>query len=175
MHRTFIILAAFALTGCAQPFVKRATVVHGRVADVALQPVAGAHVRGFHAVPTEWSSDPQHPQCDGFLGETHSDVRGKFALPVSDRASLDYILAERGSQFGVARQPFSGLISIVIHPYSRRSLQLRRERQLQRDRKSFTTPSPNPAMQPTAGRSDASLIIDSTLPLQFSLAPASGG
>jgi hypothetical protein len=37
------------------------------------------------------------------------------------------------------------------------------------------TRSPNPSLQPTAGRSDTSHTIMKTLPLQSTLAPASGG
>jgi hypothetical protein len=123
------------------------TVVHGRVIDVAHHQIAGARVRGFHSVPTEWSSDPRHPQWDGFLGETRSDPTGQFVLRVSGSASLDYILAQHDARFGVVRSPFSEHIEVTIHPSSERSRRLRHERELERQRKVRTLSLPNHAMQ----------------------------
>ena len=110
MHRILApLLLSLLLAGCAAfPFAGPSE-VHGYVVDTAGRPVAGAWVQGFHTVPTEGARDPSKPPpWDGLLGETYTDARGAFALSLSGRASLDYILAERGNHTGsLGRRQFA--------------------------------------------------------------------
>jgi hypothetical protein len=135
LNQTFMTVTAVALVSCAQPCVEAAAVVHGQVVDAAGRRVAGALVRGIHAVPDEVTRDPKHPHWDGILGEAHTDAGGKFVLQVTGSSSVDYVLAEHDIRFGVVRSPFSERLQIVIHPLTDRARRLRHERELQRQRK----------------------------------------
>jgi hypothetical protein len=130
MSRVIIICTAIAVTSCSQPLL-----IRGRVVDLAAHAVAGARIRGIHTVPAEMMSDPRHPRWDGLLGETRSDTAGRFVLQVSDSPSLDYILAEHDSRFGIVNSPFSEHIQIIIHPRSEQARRLRRQYELERQRK----------------------------------------
>lgn len=108
-------MAAFALASCAQFGIGAPTVVRGEVVEASDDRLAGARVRGCHIVPNERAADPRHPRWNGLLGETISDSSGHFSLTRSGRASLDYILADHGDQFGMVRRPIPAFVRVVIN------------------------------------------------------------
>ena len=127
MQRIVLALVSCTLVSCSAIEPGPDVVLHGRIVDSSGSAVGGAFIEGFHQVPTERAIDPNHPPWNGLLGQTSSNSDGSFVLTASSRASLDYILARHGTDFGVARAPFHESVRIRLRPYKPRKLPVQRQ------------------------------------------------
>ena len=144
MRTLLALLCAVLSVACAQ-----STVITGRVVDRADRGVAHARIEAFHWVPLIEFPDPQNPPWNGLLGRAYSARGGYFKLEVSDRASLDYLMAFGGGHRGYLRSPAVAPVRIVLDQKVL-SPEGEYQRAMKKLRKRLRQQTPNQAMERTA-------------------------